>query len=95
VKPGKIKSSNNKIQLAPDIIYTELDDRETLLINIRKKSYYILNRISWEICRLLARGLSGEEITRRIKKQFPGLPLKQIGNIQKAISSLRRLKLVG
>src|SRR5262245_60878323 len=61
---------DQKIQLHPEVVDTELDDGEMVLLHLESKMYYSLNPTGERIWQGLKEGLSLKEISRRLQEEF-------------------------
>jgi hypothetical protein len=65
---------NDKIQLDPDVVVTELDDNEAVLLHLGTKMYYTLNETGIRIWQLLSEGHSIGEACETIQNEYDILP---------------------
>jgi hypothetical protein len=61
---------DQKIQLHPEVVDTELDDGEMVLLHLETKTYYSLNPTGERIWQGLKEGLSVREISQRLQEEF-------------------------
>ena len=61
---------DQKIQLHPEVVDTELDDGEIVLLHLESKTYYSLNPTGERIWQGLKQGLSLREISQRLQEEF-------------------------
>ncbi len=54
----------------PDVVDTELDGYETVLLHLETKLYYSLNATGTRIWKSLRQGLSLQEISDRLQEEF-------------------------
>jgi hypothetical protein len=61
---------DQKIQLHREVVDTELDDGEMVLLHLESKTYYSLNLTGERIWQGLKDGLNPREISRRLQEEF-------------------------
>jgi len=59
-----------RAQTHPDVVDTELEGRETVLLNLHTKLYYSLNATGTCIWQGVKQGLTLQLISQRLQKQF-------------------------
>lgn len=57
-------------QLNPDIVSTQLDDKESVLLNLKTRKYYTINETGSVIWNGLKDGKSPDEIAGILTKEF-------------------------
>ena len=65
---------NDKIKPDPDVVVTELDDKEAVLLHLGTKMYYTLNETGIRIWQLLSEGHSISETSETIYNEYDVLP---------------------
>jgi hypothetical protein len=65
---------NDKIKPDPDVVVTELDDKEAVLLHLGTKMYYTLNETGIRIWQLLSEGHSISEASETIHNEYDVLP---------------------
>jgi hypothetical protein len=65
---------DDKIKLDPDVVVTELDDKEAVLLHLGTKMYYTLNETGIRIWQLLSEGYSISEASETIHDEYDILP---------------------
>jgi hypothetical protein len=65
---------NDKIKPDPDVVVTELDDKEAVLLHLGTKMYYTLNETGIRIWQLLSEGHSIGEASETIHNEYDILP---------------------
>ena len=65
---------NDKIKPDPDVVVTELDDKEAVLLHLGTKMYYTLNETGIRIWQLLSEGHSISETSETIHNEYDILP---------------------
>jgi hypothetical protein len=61
---------DQRLRPHPDVVDTELDDAEAVLLHLGTKTYYGLNLTGVRIWRGLKQGLSLGQISRRLQDEF-------------------------
>jgi hypothetical protein len=61
---------DQKIRLHPEVVDTELDDGEMVLLHLESKTYYSLNQTGERIWQGLKEGLSLRSISQRLQAEF-------------------------
>jgi Coenzyme PQQ synthesis protein D (PqqD) len=64
----------DKIKPDPDVVVTELDDNEAVLLHLETKMYYTLNETGIRIWQLLSEGHSIGEASETIHHEYDVLP---------------------
>ncbi len=85
---------NDKIKPDPDVVVTELDDKEAVLLHLGTKMYYTLNETGIRIWQLLSEGLSISEASETIHKEYDILPDAAQKSVLKLTQDLIAEKLV-
>lgn len=65
---------NDKVQPDPDVVVTELDDKEVVLLHLGTKMYYTLNETGIRIWHLISKGLTIGETSETIHNEYDVLP---------------------
>ena len=65
---------NDKIKPDRDVVVTELDDNEAVILHLGTKMYYTLNETGIRIWQLLGEGHSISEASEAIHKEYDILP---------------------
>ena len=63
-------NSQDLVQVNPDVVDTELDGSETVLLHLQSKVYFSLNATGTHIWHELKRGSSVADISRRLQETF-------------------------
>lgn len=85
---------HNKIKPDPDVVITELEDKEAVLLHLGTKMYFTLNETGLCIWNLMSSGLTPGEISTRLSEEFDVTPEKARESVQNLISELIAEKLV-
>jgi hypothetical protein len=78
----------------PDVVITELENQEAVLLHLRTKHYFTLNATGLRIWQLLVEGLSFNAISERLSEEFDVTPAKAQESVLKLISELDAEKLI-
>ncbi len=85
---------HNKIKPDPDVVVTELEDKEAVLLHLGTKTYFTLNETGLRIWQLMNSGLTPGEISARLPEEFDVSPEKAKESVKNLISELITEKLV-
>lgn len=58
----------------PQVVFTELDDSEAVLLHLRSQRYYSLNESGSRIWRLMAEGKTTQEIAAKLLAEYDVSP---------------------
>ena len=85
---------NYRVTPDKDVIITELEGKEAVLLHLGTKMYFTLNETGLRIWQMLSSGLTPEEISKRVSGEFDVSPEKAIESVLNLIDELIREKLV-
>jgi len=85
---------NHRVEPDPDVVITELEGKEAVLLNLATKMYYTLNETGLRIWQMLSSGGTLEEISERIQNEFDVSHKKAKGSVLNLIGELIKEKLV-
>lgn len=85
---------NQKIKPHSDIIATELDNGEAVLLHLNTKKYYSLNVTGLRIWQLLGKGLTPVEICGAIQTEFDVTDEMARESVLKIVTELKHEHLV-
>jgi hypothetical protein len=85
---------NHKVRPDPDVVLTELEDKEAVLLHLGTKMYYSLNETGLRIWQMLSLGLTLGEISGRLQSEFDVAPEKANESVINLINELISEKLV-
>ena len=88
---------NDKIKPDPDVVVTELDDKEAVLLHLGTKMYYTLNETGIRIWQLLSEGHSISETSETIHNEYEIMPdaaQKSVLNITQELIDQKLIKIV-
>ena len=87
-------ATQNLVQVHPDVVDTELDGAETVLLHLQSKVYFSLNATGTHIWRELKRGSSLTDITQRLQESFDVDAAHAEASVRALIDDLERQGLV-
>ena len=85
---------NDKIKPYPDVVVTELDDKEAVLLHLGTKMYYTLNETGVRIWQLFSEGHTIGEVCETIHNEYDLLPDAAQKSVFKLTKELIAEKLV-
>jgi len=85
---------NHRVKPDPDVVITELEGKEAVLLNLATKMYYTLNETGLRIWQLLGSCGMLEEISERLQSEFDVTPEKAKESVLNLIGELINEKLV-
>lgn len=83
-----------KVKPHPEVVDTELDDQETVLLHLESKTYYSLNPTGSYIWKQLKNAPPLEQISERLQQDFKLDPQRAATSLLKLIDELARQQLV-
>ena len=78
----------------PEVVVTELDGKEAVLLHLGTKMYFTLNETGLRIWQMLSNGLTPEEINERFLTEFDVSPERAKEGVLHLIHELIQEKLV-
>ena len=85
---------NHRVEPDPDVVITELESKEAVLLNLATKMYYTLNETGLRIWQLLSSCGTLGEISETLSGEFDVSPEKAKGSVLNLIDELINEKLV-
>lgn len=85
---------NHKVRPDSDVVLTELENKEAVLLHLKTKMYYSLNETGLRIWQLLKDGLTLNEISERLQQEFDVTPERAKESVVNLIDELITEKLV-
>ena len=85
---------NHRVKPDSDVVITELEGKEAVLLNLATKMYYTLNETGLRIWQLLSSCGTLGEISERLHSEFDVSPEKAKGSVLNLIGELINEKLV-
>ena len=61
---------NQKYKLSAQVVSTELDPTEAVLLHLENHNYYTLNETGWFVWKLIEQELDIREIANKIREEF-------------------------
>ena len=84
----------NKVMPDPEVVITELEGKEAVLLHLGTKMYFTLNETGLRIWQMLNSGFTPGEVSESIQNEFDVLPEKARESVLNLIHELIREKLV-
>ena len=84
----------HKVHPHPDVVDTELEGQETVLLHLESKRYFSLNPTGTRIWRGLRQELNLHEISGRLQEEFVVEPEQADGSVLALVDELCRHQLV-
>lgn len=81
-----MKKSNNRPVPDPQVVFTQIDENEAVLLHLGTKMYYSLNETGVRLWQMIESGLETEVIIAKLQEDFDITPKKA----KKSISNFRR-----
>ena len=85
---------NHRVKPGPDVVITELEGKEAVLLNLATKMYYTLNETGLRIWQMLSSGRTFGEISETLSGEFDVTPEKAKESVFNLIGELTAEKLV-
>jgi Coenzyme PQQ synthesis protein D (PqqD) len=85
---------NDKLKPDPEVVVTELENEDTVLLHLGTKMYYTLNETGVRIWQMLRSGLRIAEISDRLQAEFEVTPEKAKESVMNLVNELINEKLV-
>ena len=85
---------NHRVKPDLDVVFTELENKEAVLLHLGTKMYYSLNETGLRIWQMLSSGLTLGEISKGLEGEFDVTPEKAKESVINLIGELITEKLV-
>ena len=85
---------NHKVEPDTDVVITELEGNEAVLLHLGTKMYFTLNETGLRIWQMLSGGLANGEISEKIQEEFDVTPEQAKESVINLIDELITEKLV-
>lgn len=85
---------NHRVKPGPDVVVTELEGKEAVLLNLATKMYYTLNETGLRIWQMLSSGHTLGEISETLSGEFDVTPERAKDSVLNLIGELTAEKLV-
>jgi hypothetical protein len=85
---------NSKLTPHPEVITTELDNKEAVLLHLGTKNYYSLNETGMRIWQLLSEGITLRGIHEKLQQEYDISPEQAEKSILNLTNELVHEKLV-
>ncbi len=89
-----MKKSNQEYQVNSQVVSTELDPTEAVLLHLDNQRYYTLNETGWSIWKHLKKGLNVNQITNELQDEYEVDQTKAEQCVFELISELESEKLI-
>ena len=76
------------------VVFSELDEKEGVLVDLNSKSYYTLNETALFVWRLLEKKLPAGEIARELTESYEVTPEQARASVDKLLSELSQRNLL-
>ena len=86
--------SEQKFQPHAQVVSTELEPTEAVLLHLDSKRYFTLNETGWRIWQYLEKGLNLKEIAQKLQEDFDVDAKKAEQSVLNLIQDLQSEKLV-
>ena len=86
--------SGKKYQPSPNVVFTQLSESESIILDIETKQFYELNETGSRIWCLMKDGMSPEEISMEIEKEYDIEQGQAIIHVMDLLEELRQEKLL-
>jgi coenzyme PQQ synthesis protein D (PqqD) len=85
---------DHEVRPHPEVVDTELDTGETVLLQLQSKTYYSLNVTGTQIWQGLKQGLSLQEVSRQLQARFAVEPERADRSVLALVKDLLQHQLV-
>ena len=85
---------NHRVEPSPDVVMTELEGNEAVLLHLETRLYFTLNETALRIWQMLSGGLGNREISEKIQDEFDVTREKAEESVINLIDELITEKLV-
>lgn len=82
------------ITFSPDVVFTDVGNKEAVLLHLGTKKYYSLNETGVYIWKMLEGGLTPGEVGRKLQNEFDLSPSKAEESILSLLNDLVSEKLI-
>ncbi|MCH8126396.1 PqqD family protein [candidate division KSB1 bacterium] len=83
-----------KYQVNSQVVSTELEPTEAVLLHLDNQRYYTLNETGWSIWKHLKNGLALQQITNELQKEFDVDHSKAEESVREIVSELESERLI-
>jgi hypothetical protein len=85
---------DHQVRPHPDVVDTELESGETVLLHLESKTYYNLNGTGTQIWQGLKQGVPLQEVSRRLQARFEVQPEQADRSVLALVEELLQHQLV-
>ena len=82
------------ITLNPEVVFTDVGNKEAVLLHLGTKKYYSLNETGVYIWKMLENGLTPNDVGQKLQNEFDISPSKAIESVLSLLNELVSEKLV-
>jgi hypothetical protein len=82
--------STNRTRLVPHehVVFSELDEREGVLVDLNSKRYYTLNETALFVWRLLEKKTPADEIVSELSESYEVTPEQAAASVERLLADL-------
>jgi hypothetical protein len=77
-----------------EVVVTELEDGEAVLLHLKTRMYYSLNDTGLRIWHLLVEGLTLQAVSARLQSEYEVTPEKAVSSVMRLVDDLASEKLI-
>jgi hypothetical protein len=77
-----------------EVVVTELEDGEAVLLHLKTRMYYSLNDTGRRIWHLLAEGLTLQAVSERLQSEYEVTPERAVSSVMSLVDDLVSEKLI-
>ncbi len=85
---------NSRLKPDPEVVITELEDKDAVLLHLGTKTYFTLNDTGLRIWQMLSSGLTPGEVCKKLPEEFDVSPEKAKKSVLNLVGELINEKLV-
>ncbi|MDT7542643.1 MAG: hypothetical protein QOE33_2547 [Acidobacteriota bacterium] len=86
--------SNRPLVPHEHVVFSELDEKEGVLVDLNSKRYYTLNETALFVWRLLEKKVAANEIARELSESYDVTPEQAAASVDKLLSELSQRNLL-
>ena len=85
---------NNTVKPHPEIVFTDVENSEAVLLHLGTKKYYSLNETGVFIWHMMSNGHALAEISKKLQEEYDITPEKASQNVISLMDELAKEKLI-
>jgi hypothetical protein len=85
---------NQKVKLDPEVVFTEVEGKEAVLLHLGTKMYFSLNETGVFIWRMMSDGHTPEEVSKKLQEEYEITPEKANESVAALMNDLAKEKLI-